>query len=398
MAELIIIIFLIICHIVAGFTMISERKYTGEFEGFFLSVENEYIVGLLISTIIGYFLLLFIYKYTKNKKIFMLKGKRFFFNKKRFSYIYLFFTIIQIIFFLFTGVGKVGGDATSPISFIFSMFNVNCLFGLYYFICRNSNNRAIYFVNIVLFCVLQLMKGWTGFVLSIFFYELYYYFKRNPINSILNYAKVLFFPVIAILIGGKIYQYLHSYKNLIRLNAEIENTYLDGITLLLSRLSFFPIAVGAYQNTNLIKDLYYFDYLPLREIQALFRPLTPGFIMPDKDFRIIGNLVVQSFHPYVTSTTSSNFGIISYLQLLFNVNIADFLIYIIVSVLLLILVKSLFDSVEEKKGDLNFLYFILLLNMYEIGSLEMVFGYGILPIVFFIPLFIIFKVVIIKRV
>lgn len=398
MAELIIIIFLIICHIVAGFTMISERKYTGEFEGFFLSVGNEYIIGLLISTIIGYFLLLFIYNYTKNKKIFILKGKRFYFNKKRFSYIFLFFAISQIIFFLYTGVGKVGGDATSPISFIFSMFNVNCLFGLYYFICRNSDNRAIYFVNIVLFCALQLMKGWTGFLLSIFFYELYFYFKRNPINSILNYAKVLFFPVIAILIGGKIYQYLHAYKNLIRLNAEIENTYLDGITLLLSRLSFFPVAVGAYQNTNIIRDLYYFDYLPLREIQALFRPLAPGFIMPDKDFRIIGNLVVQSFYPDVTSITSSNFGIISYLQLLLNVNIADFLIYVIVSVLLLILVKSLFDSVEEKKGDLNFLYFLLLLNMYEIGSLEMVFGYGILPIVFFIPLFIIFKVVVIKRV
>lgn len=91
MAELIIIIFLIICHIVAGFTMISERKYTGEFEGFFLSVGNEYIIGLLISTIIGYFLLLFFYKYTKNKKIFLLKAKRFYFNKKKFSYLFLFF-------------------------------------------------------------------------------------------------------------------------------------------------------------------------------------------------------------------------------------------------------------------------------------------------------------------
>lgn len=398
MAEIIIIVFLVICHLVAGYTMINERKYTGEFEESYLNVGNEYLISLLIVIILGYFIFFFVYKFTKNKKILFFKSKKISINKKRFSILFLFFLIGQIIFFLITGVGKVGSDATSPISFIFSMFNVNCLFGLFYFICRNNTSRFIYFINILLFSILQLMKGWTSFLLTIFFYELFFYFKRNSIKSILNYTKVIVFPALAILIGGKIYQYLHAYKNLIRLNAEIENTYLDGITLLLSRLSFFPVAVGAYQNTNIIRDLYYFDYLPLREIQALFRPLAPGFIMPDKDFRIIGNLVVQSFHPDVTSTTSSNFGIISYLQLLFNVNIADFLIYIIVSVLLLILVKSLFDSVEEKKGDLNFLYFILLLNMYEIGSLEMVFGYGILPIVFFIPLFIIFKVVVIKRV
>lgn len=398
MAELIIIVFLVICHLVAGYTMINTRKYTGEFEESYLNVGNEHLISLLIVIILGYFMIYSVYKFTKNKKILFFKSKKICINKKRFSILFLFFLICQIIFFLITGVGKVGGDATSPISFIFSMFNVNCLFGLFYFICRNDTSKFIYFINILLFSILQLMKGWTSFLLTIFFYELFFYFKRNSIKSILNYTKVIVFPAIAILIGGKIYQYLHAYKNLIRLNAEIENTYLEGITLLLSRLSFFPVAVGAFQNTNIIKDLYYLDYLPLREIQALFRPLAPSFIMPDKDFRIIGNLVVQSFHPDVTSTTSSNFGIISYVQLLFNVNFADFLIYIIVSLLLLILVKSLFDSIEEKRGELNFLYFMLLLNMYEIGSLEMVFGYGILPIVFFIPLFIIFKVVIIKRV
>lgn len=398
MAELIIILFLIICHCVAGYSMISEKKYTGEFESFYLKVETEYIVSMLVIIILGYFLMLFIYKYTKNKKILLFKNKRVVFNKNRFSFLFLFFSISQIIFFLYTGVGKVGGDATSPLSFIFSMFNVNCLFGLYYFLCRDCDNKFIYIINIILFSILQLMKGWSGFLLTIFFYEIFFYFKRKPRRSFKNYAKVMFFPILAILVGGKIYQYVHAYKNLIRFNAEIENTYLDGITLLLSRLSFFPVSIGAFQNTSIIKELYFNNYVPLREIQALFRPLLPGFIMPDKDFRIIGNLVVQSFFPDVTSSTSSNFGIISYLQLLFNINFVEFVCYIVVCIFLLIFTKSFLDSVEGKKGDLNFLYFILLLNLYEIGSLEMVFGYGILPIIFFIPLFIIFKVVVIKRV
>jgi hypothetical protein len=397
MAEFLIIIFLILCHIVSAFNLISSGLYTGDLEGFQVKVGVELILGILVFIIAGYFLIIVLYRLTKDVKIHFFTGLKLSFNKKRFSILFLFVAIAQMIFFLRTGVGKVGGDATSPISFIFSMFSLNSLFGLYYFTCRSGTKRFLYFLNIVLYCALQLMKGWSGFLLAIFFYEIFLYFKRNPIKSVYSYTRVLIIPIIAILIGGKVYQYLHAYKNLVRFNAEIENTYSEGVTLLLSRLSFFPVAVGSFQNSNIIEDLYYYNYVPLRETQALFRPISPGFIMKDKDFRIIGNLVIQSFHPEVSSATSSNFGILSYLSLLFKINLFEFVLYILTCTSLVVLVKSLFDSIEQYKGELNFLYFMLLLNLYEVGSLEMVFGYGIVPIVFFIPIFLVFKIVVFQR-
>lgn len=393
MAEFIIIFFLVICHVIAGISMVTTRNYSGDLEGFPLKLGNETVLSILLIIILGYILVLFTYRITANRKIKIFANYNVLVNKNRFSYLFLIATIAQILFFLKTGVGKVGGDATSSVSFIFAMFNVSCLFGLFYFICRTETNRFLYVLNILLFCTLQLLKGWSGFLLSIFFFEIYFYFKRNPVKSFLNYFRVLTFPMIAILIGGKIYQYLHAYKNLIRFNAEIENSYSEGITLLLSRLSFFPVAVGAFQNTDKINKLYYYSYIPLRDIQALFRPLAPGILMPNKDFRIIGNLVIQSFHPEVSSATSSNFGVLSYIGVLIQVNFIEFIFYIFISIILLILVKSFFDTIESKKGELNFLYFILLLNIYEVGSLEMIYGYGILPIIFFFPIFIFFGIV-----
>ena len=70
---------------------------------------------------------------------------------------------------------------------------------------------------------------------------------------------------------------------------------------------------------------------------------------------------------------------------------------IVMNIFLIILVKGIFDSLESYSGELDFLYFILLLNFFEVATLEMVFGYGILPIIFFIPIFILFRVVRIQK-
>lgn len=397
MSEILIVFFLILCHIVACFTILDTNTLSGDLDGFPLRLSSFIVITMLILIIIGYIVLILFYRKYKDKKIFLFKNYRLKVNSDKLL-ILMFFTIIaQFIFFLKTGVGKVGGDATSPVSFVFAMFNVNSIFGLFYFLCRKSKKKWLYVLNIILFSVLQLLKGWSSFMLLIFFFEIYFYFRRNPIKSIVNYTRLLTLPVIAILIGGKIYQYVHAYKNLVRFNSEIENTYFDGVTLLLSRLSFFPVSVGAFQNSERVEKLYNFNFVLLRDIQSLFRPLTPGFLMPDKDFRIIGNLVIQSYHPEVSSFTSSNFGLFNYLHILFTVSIFDFIAYILTAGVLIILVKSLFDSLESYRGELNFLFFILLLNVYEVSTLEMVFGYGILPIVFFIPIFLVFKIVVFQR-
>ena len=53
----------------------------------------------------------------------------------------------------------------------------------------------------------------------------------------------------------------------------------------------------------------------------------------------------------------------------------------------MILINKFFiDSFEQYRGQLNFLYFLLIVKLYYSGSPEIVFSYGSIGVLFLLPL------------
>lgn len=395
MGELVIISIYILSTIVVAILMLLTGKYVGELKFFSLGVDPYFIVIQLILTVLGFIVVYFLYKITKsNKKT--LFGKKWRVNTSRFNNIFLVFTVSHILFLLITDVGRVGSNASSNISFVFSMINLDAIFGIYYFWARESPNKK-FILNIILYIILKLMQGWTGFILSIAMFEVYLYFKRRSKLTIADLFKVIVFPIGMILVGSKLYQYAYALKFYVRFEEKIQLNYIDGLQSLVSRIAFFPITVGANEKFKVIRELYLADNLYFKEILGLFRPILPRFIMPDKEFRTLNNNVIQSFFFDVQESTSANFGILMYAKTLFNINWVEGFVWILCTLLFCVILKRLYNSLELYKGQLDFLYFYLLIQVFSVASLEHVFGYGYFALIYIFPILMLLRIIRVEK-
>jgi hypothetical protein len=373
--------------------MIWNGSYVGNAKAISqLTMSPFEIIAFLFINIAGYIVLYFLYISTRNKKpIFKFIPSQFAFNKQRF-HIFIFILIISnLLFTLYTGVGIINSKATSEYSFIFAYFKVESIFLFYYFLGRQ--NKKIYILNLLLYAIYQLYSGWTGFLFYYAIFELYFYFKYKKKWNKISIIKSFMYSGVLFFIGGKFYQYFYQIKFYQRLGSwGYELTYFEGVSALVSRLSYFPLSVSVFQHIDMIKHLYGFDGVLLKEVFALFRPLVPSFIMADKMFRTINNVVVQAIHFDIKISTSSNVGIVSYASALFYSDIFAGIFWVLIHIILFIIISSVINACEQYKGQLNMIYFILLLNIYNVCALEQVYSYGFLSLFYLYPFLRFFKV------
>lgn len=391
MGEMVTLLIYIISTIIIGTSIMASREFQGELNQFELTVSDIEILLILILTIAGFYIAYLYYKRTKNKKKYLTKSK-WIVNTNRFNYFFLIALVAQIIFVINTKVGVVGLGATSSFSFIFSLLGLGALFNFYYFLCRKKKSK-IYIINIILFSSLQLLQGWSGFIFNIAMFEIYLYFKNRKKTSFLNELKVLAIAIFGIFIGGKLYQYAFAFKFKQRFGVVYKLTYLQGLVNLVNRLTHISISIGAYQNVNVVKELYLSSNTLFPEIRGILRPIIPRFLMPYKEFRTLNNFVIQSFNPDIVYYTSSNFGLINYSLTLLYIGFFDFSFWLVVTIILFSLSRRLINSFEQYEGQLDFLYFLLIMNLFTIGSPEMVFSYGYLQLIYVIPLLFFLKVI-----
>jgi hypothetical protein len=377
--------------------MIISGSYTGEFKQFTLDISPFEVLILLVITVVGFLMTFFFYRYTKNIKFYFTHSK-WCVNLKRLNFFYFLLLVANIIFFIKTGVGLASGGKSSPISFIFAPLNVGVIFPIFYILCRKSReNKYFFWVNAFLFSTLSLIKGWTGFLLLIAIFEIYFFLKTTRNKSSIKLLMILLVPIIIFLAGGKVYQYLYTYKFEVRGMGTIELSYTDAVIHLVDRLTFFPIAVGVYEKNTEIKRLYFQDGVEYKEIQGLFRPLVPRVLMPNKEFRSLNNNSKQAFMPFLSDKTSNDIGFVMYGISLFSINFIEGLAWLIFSVMLIFFVKILLDSLEQFKGQFNLLYFLQLIKFYNTASLEVVFGNGYLYLVYIFPVFFALGIIKLKR-
>ncbi|MBV5341697.1 MAG: oligosaccharide repeat unit polymerase [Deltaproteobacteria bacterium] len=374
------------CLTIVAIFMILSKRYAGELSQFQCYITTIDLFILLWFSIVGFVISYFFYVITKNKKIFIYIAP---FRVRPFRLTNVFFCLLllQLVFLLVTDVGRVGSQSTSPYSSIFSLLNIDAFFGFFYFLTRKSDQvKKIYFWLVVItYLVFKLLQGWSGIILVVFFFELYFYFKSRKIRPWRSVAIVLFLPLILILAGGKVYQYVLPFKFEMRGLSLTEINYTESVVNLTNRFTFFPVAVGAYEKNREIIFNTLHDDTSFREIKGLFRPFVSKSMMINKEFRSINNLVMQAFYPDITATTSSDVGLIMYAITLFSSNLAEGLLWILMTMILLVINKALIDSFEQYPGQLNFLYFLLVMKLYYTASPEMVFSYGSIGVFYLLP-------------
>lgn len=295
-------------------------------------------------------------------------------SSKKFGYILFFISVAHIFFVIQTGVGRVFSNATHPLSPIFSLTNPAAVFYFYYLLSRQSVNKLLFFINVILFFSLQLLKGWTGFILPVFFIELYFLYerKKNKKSFFSNrFVYIIGIPIVVFFIGGAVYKELFFVKNEIRGVAVSDINYIDAVSKLSSRLTNFPVSLATYieQDKILLNN-----ESNLNELRGFIRPIVPSGVMSDKDFRVLNNYVMTVFFSDYQSNSSVDIGFVMYYYLLFNMDAIDALISVLLSLSLFFVFFCFIKIISENNFNMNLLIFFVMFSFFYTVSNEMVFS------------------------
>ncbi len=373
----------VISDIYIAFTIISQKRLMNEFSSVTFTMDRIEVFFLLIANLFVYLFLWCFYKKTQ-KKMITYKG----FPKLEIdnSKVHIFVTVallIRIAGNVFLNIGKVGANATTSFSFLFNIIAIKQFFPIYYIICRNKYNKN-YWINLILFSLLEILNGWTGFVLNIGFIELYFRVKdKKFIYRKIKRLTCIGSVFIVLVSGSFIYKFLYPLKYIVRYNNikdivhgfELYSLpFSDAASRLLSRISSFSHEVLAVMNMDELVYMYKNEAMMFQEIMAMFRPLVPSALMPNKYFRSLTNLVVKTVFSDLEQGTGTDFGIFNYGRALFMANPLEFMIYIILFFILFVLVSSLLHSFDNEDNDISILYLIFLMSLKYNGTLEQVFS------------------------
>jgi len=344
--------------------VIALREYRGEFPSLPVDLDNGTIIFVFFMLLIVYLAVLLMYLFADSQRLVLIKGLTFNFNRKRLEFFLFIYITANIIFYLKTGIGKASSVwSRNPISFLFNIFNLDLLIFIYYITFREQFTKKYFFI-LFLYFLFQLLKGWSGFFLTIIIYELYYRSYKRGFNKFLALVPVSFF------IGAFVYMFVYPLKFFIRLGVFTAISYLDAVTNLFERLSFFTSSLAGVQNAEEIRKLYDFYGYQHTEILAFFKPVTPSFMFPNKDFKSINNLLAQTVYPESGTNYSPNLGSVSYFYNLFNISFTDVLLFVIFFIALTFLYKIVMDMIEPSGTPgisnfsplLTYAYFMALFN------------------------------------
>lgn len=391
----------LIATLIIGISEIVQYKSLGEAPALILSFDRITLVLLLIIQVVSITLVLPVFGVTKKIRFVpSLLNKGVYFEEKR-SHIFIFVLLcLNIVFTFKTGNGVVGSSTNSSISFIFNIIKIKPLMALYYVYFRNSAKKC-FWVNSILYFVYELLCGWTGFILFYFICELFLFVRRKE-NSIIGGVILRFsslLSILAMMCGAFLYRYLIEWKYRIRLGISVGiPSYSEALRQLMSRFTNYPITVLAAQNHRVIARLYISQNRPFAEVLNIFRPLLPRILMPNKDFRNLGNIVKQSMFLDIEKGTSTGYCPVLYWFNLAESDIGCFVVAVILFIVLFFVSKKIIYLFDNGTGNMDVLWFLFVASIScEGASLGTLFGYGYTSLVYTIPILFLLRVIKIKE-
>lgn len=320
-------------------------------------------------------------------------------NVKRLHVFIFILTLATLIFSLMTGVGVSEQDNRAAGSQLFSLFNVNAIFMLYY-IAGRRQKCVLYWLNILLYITLRLSQGWSGILFHVFMYEAFFYFGNKRLNKRKNRAWVSLAVVIFIIFaGGFAYSFVSPFKYAIRVGNFNNFTPLpisEAINRLLMRFSILPSSYRSIISFDKILEIYQAQP-KFAELQAMLRPLLPRSFMPFKEFFSMGSSIAAGMSGIMNYNISDSAGILIFAMLLLKADAITFVFWLGAYILSFIFIYKLIKNLQKYNGEFSIFYFFVLLGYFETGNVETMFTQSYLKVLFFIPLFILFGIVKIKN-
>ncbi|WP_238378208.1 oligosaccharide repeat unit polymerase, partial [Yersinia pestis] len=259
--------------------------------------------------------------------------------------------------------------------------------------------ERFFFINVLLFVLLELLKGWSGFLLTIFMFEIYFYIKRNSSSRLLKipFLFSITLPFILLLSGGFLYKHIYILKNDIRGISVVSDNleYIDAVEMLSDRLTNFSTAAGVYSRYDSVVDIAKLQN-EYAEIKGFFRPLVPNFIMENKSFSALNNSAMLAFFPDYRDDSSVDLGFVMYYYVLFESRVSDAFLSLFLSFFLCVVLSVIFKILSKNNQNINLLIFIMIFSLLYTSSNEMVFARGNIIILFYIPMLFLFGIARVK--
>lgn len=346
-------------------------KFNGSMPAELFSPTREVLLIGFVLHIIPLLCVIPIFKKTKNIRISYLKipKKIWYFDEKKIHIFIFFIMFINLIFAIRTGIGTADSSNRNSFSFLLRIFPPEPLMLLYFVFEHNTKKKIVFWVNFFLYAAFQLSTGWTGFIFQYAFIELFLYVKHgNKIKFNFSILKLSFLCDIGfIVVGGAIYSLLRPLKFAIRYGYAYsgKNTLAEGMANLVSRLTNYEATVVSIINHKKIARLYTKQGIWNWEAVSAFKNVLPRFLMPGKDYRVLGNVLMNSYFPDIESTTSTGYCLITYAWNLFESNIPGFVLWVLMYVLLFAICKRIIQMFDNGNGDSDVLYFFLILEVLQ---------------------------------
>lgn len=376
--------------VIAFFWILLLGEYRQEFSYAKLKVSmpNEDIVFLFLCCVLVFIISIIIfYFYFQTKKFCFSSKLSFSFLKKKLEIYLILIMFLNMILLLTTGVGKAGGEyKSSLLSSLLAMLNFEFFFWVY-FIEYYSKRNSIYYLICGIYILLNLLQGWSNFILQFFFVIL-------GLSEEKQKKKILLVLPFIYLGGGALYTFVYPLKNFIRFGKYFSISYGEGLLALTERLTKFPNVCVAVQNKNKIIDLYYSFNSKVTEIISFFYPWVPGFIIPNKSTRVFNNLIMLSVYPSYSETISAGTGL-SYIFLLGKLSWFYPFILVFIYLVYFILNKTLADSLISNRKSSNILPFFVSFYLLRGYALRQ---YGLfIPVLFTFAFLVLLGVIKLKR-
>lgn len=272
-----------------------------------------------------------------------------------------------------------------------------------YYVCARETKKPLYWCNVGLYLVYEFLCGWSGQIIQVIFFELFLFVKhkkgKQKITTIFQFSNVL--TGAAFLAGSGLYSYIFSLKNSIRYAVPFGSIaplgFMEGAKQLLSRFTNYPITVAAVQNHARIAQLYAAQKKPFWELETILSPLVPRFLMPNKEYRPLGNLVKQAIWEDNPIGTGTGYNFFVYWMNIFECNFGCFVAGIMVFLVLACVSKQIIYAFDNGSKDVELLYFFFIFGIMSETSLSNIFGYGYISLVYTIPFLIVTGAVKIRK-
>lgn len=370
-------IYVISLLIIGIATMITGDTY-GEAINVHIGAAGIFV--LLVVYLLTYILINQFYKKTRYDMPRIKGFPKFEINREKIhSFIFICLVICTVGTVMFD-IGRVKGTVVTVLSPLFSMIKVTEFFPIYYIIAREEKKK-LYWINIVLYCVMRTMQGWSGWIMTIAVLELFMRLKKNRgwLKNIFRTFKAKVLSVVGIVAGGFIYYFAYPYKNAVRYETSAELfkiTIWESFTKLIERFCNFAVFTSVWQNIDDIISCYKKQGIFLSEFKIIFSPILPSFIMRNKDIRGIGNLVQQAMWPTLENGTSTGCGFLAYWYSLFRCSFLDFVVCVAMFLFCFLLTCSILNAFDNEGHDVRILYFMFLIGIANGSSLSNLIGYG----------------------